>query len=225
MSGTARNQRIRAEQERVEEDLNRWREPEPEEKKADPLSGQAGESWPRVPENGPEAQAAESALPNPRTDRLRKPPEKKAEEDEEGSPWMRQTSAEGKAGRKPPEEKEKQQPKASWTEEEEKPAEWQRTPEKARKPEQLQIPVAQETIQNPTWKPELKHVEEKEKPQEEEYWEPTPYYAPPITDLKKPDGNVLHAGQLQGTGQGRARDPRARDFPLRAGAGAGDKGE
>ena len=191
LSGTARNQRIRAEQERVEEDLNRWREPEPEEKKADPLSGQAGESWPRVPENGPEAQTAESALPNPRTDRLRKTPEKKAEEDEEGSPWTRQTSAEGKAGRKQPEEKEKQQPKASWTEEEEKPAEWQRGPEKARKPEQLQIPVAQETIQNPTWKPELKHVEEKEKPQEEEYWEPTPYYAPPITDLKKPDGNVL----------------------------------
>ena len=64
-------------------------------------------------------------------------------------------------------------------------------PKPAAKAEQLRIPVAQETIADPTWKPELKHVTPKEQDPEEEYWEPTPYYAPPITDLKKPDAAVV----------------------------------
>ena len=63
-----------------------------------------------------------------------------------------------------------------------------------REAEQLKIPVAAETIADPVWKPELKRVEKKEEP-EEEYWEPTPYYAPPITDLKKPENNTLDTSQ------------------------------
>ena len=64
-----------------------------------------------------------------------------------------------------------------------------RTEKKAATP--VKVPVATETIANPTWKPELKGVKPKDEPKEDPYWEPTPYYAPPITDLKKPDMNVL----------------------------------
>ena len=61
--------------------------------------------------------------------------------------------------------------------------------ERSAKP--VKVTVAKDTIADPTWKPELKRVTPKEEPEEDTWWEPTPYYAPPITDLKKPDLNVL----------------------------------
>ena len=70
---------------------------------------------------------------------------------------------------------------------ERKPAE---RAEESRAPEQIRIPAGKPTIPDPTWQPELKRVEPKAEP-EEEYWEPTPYYAPPITDLKKPEASTL----------------------------------
>ena len=67
----------------------------------------------------------------------------------------------------------------------------EKEPAVAKKEKQpVKVPVAQEMIANPTWKPVLKGVETGTEP-EEEYWEPTPYYAPPITDLKRPEISML----------------------------------
>ena len=130
--------RIRAEQEQIEEDLDRWR----------------------------------------------RPAEDRAEEQEtEALPWN------GNSFRSEPEETDVREAEDSRKQPARKPDRESREA-KTGKPEAIPVPVAHDTIADPTWKPELKHVDVKEK-QEEEYWEPTPYYAPPITDLKKPDISVL----------------------------------
>ena len=105
---------------------------------------------------------AESVRESPRAKK-----ETKAAGAAQESPWMRQVLAAEEASQQEP----------ASVRPEVKPA--------------VKVPVAQNMIQDPTWKPELKHVEPKEAKEEEEYWEPVPYYAPPITDLRKPDTSVL----------------------------------
>ncbi len=203
------NARIRKEQEQIDEDLNRrWAAPEAEipeqdsgntaakRREEEPVrSGPA--AWRKPDPAEPEALRTEPVFPEkPRENAEQSPkpaPGKKAEPEtarsgreapRSGSTWMdrvvekeKETQAESRTPEvKVPEAK---APAAA--------------PEKAagaRQPEQMRIPVGRPTVADPTWKPELKRVEEKEAP-EEEYWEPTPYYAPPITDLKKPEASSL----------------------------------
>ena len=54
-------------------------------------------------------------------------------------------------------------------------------------PAGVAAPKVQQEIGKDTWQPELKRVEKRQEESDaEEYWEPTPYYAPPITDLRMP---------------------------------------
>ena len=164
------------------DDLARWRRPEEPKPaaggrkpsgKGKPASDEEEDDlarWRRPADNREGGRAAASAQPvgaESVRESLRGKKDAKAAGAAQESPWMRQVLAAEEAS--------------------------QQEPASAR-PEAIpavKVPVAQNMIQDPTWKPELKHVEPKEAKEEEEYWEPVPYYAPPITDLRKPDNSVL----------------------------------
>lgn len=56
--------------------------------------------------------------------------------------------------------------------------------------EPARIPAVQQKIGEETWKPELAHVHPKEEDGAgEEYWTPTPYYAPSVRNLRMPEMN------------------------------------
>ncbi len=59
----------------------------------------------------------------------------------------------------------------------------------AKEPEQIRVPVVQQSLEQRSWQPELKlppKPEEDEPETEDSIWTPTPYNFPPITDLKTP---------------------------------------
>ena len=171
----AKPSRARLEQEQVEEDLNRWREPA---KPAMPSEEEQTPPW----KTGTEAPAEEAG-------RSRRPerPAAKPSSGEAGklSPWQAQVQQAEEAALA----------RGGETKDAAKQTGPESAGEKSRteppKPQQMVIPMGEATLKNPTWKPELKGVEPRETEKTEEYWEPTPYYAPPITDLKKPDAEVL----------------------------------
>ena len=85
------------------------------------------------------------------------------------------------------------------SEEEEKPA--AEAPRKEKKPPEeapKKVPVPNVTpIGEETWKPELKGIGKRTEDEEEEeaFWTPTPYYAPPITDLQMPKPNLENTAE------------------------------
>lgn len=179
--GVVRNSRVRAQQQKVEEDLDRWRRPPAQQQRMtlppeEPETPAASDQWEEQPLEAP------SVRKNARAQEKPKAPER--ESAKATSPWLAKVIAAENAAREEPEEQEAPQPRMERPPREEKP-----------RAEQVPVPVVQPTIADPTWKPELKHVEPKEEEPEEEFWEPTPYYAPPITDLKKPDASVLDTSE------------------------------
>ena len=180
-----RKSRARVQQEQVEEDLNRWRAPETPETPAP-----AAETPARPPEAEPREmdswqrpadERRETAERTGRKPAAEKKPAAQEAEQQEMSPWLRQVEERREAA-----ERTGRKPAAP-----EIPAE-----EPAPPAERVAVPVVQETIKDPTWKPELKHVTPREEePEEDEYWEPTPYYPPLITNLKKPEVSAEDTAQ------------------------------
>ena len=153
---TGRNARIRAEQQRVEEDLAAWERPAADTAARD-----------RTPAEPRGKGASGGPGKNSWLDQVIAAEQQETPRAGAGEPAGRRTW-----------QTEMPEPAPSGTAKEEKP-------------KAAPVPVAQEMIKDPTWKPELKQVTPREETEEEEYWEPTPYVAPPITDLKRPDAAVL----------------------------------
>ena len=153
---TGRNARIRAEQQRVEEDLAAWERPAADTAARD-----------RTPAEPRGKGASGGPGKNSWLDQVIAAEQQETPRAGAGEP----------AGRR------------AWQTEMPEPA--PSGTAKEEKPKAAPVPVAQEMIKDPTWKPELKQVTPREETEEEEYWEPTPYVAPPITDLKRPDAAVL----------------------------------
>ena len=165
-----------------EDDLARWRSPE-DRGTAEAAADQDG--LPAVTEPIPPAPPAEmnqSSRKTTEAGRNTNPPADTGRRNQTGpkgsSGWMDQVIAAEVASRN--DEKEYNR----GMREEQTPAVTEK-PEK-KPPTPVKVPVAQDMIANPTWKPDLKNVKPREEA-EEAPWVPTPYYAPPITDLKKPE--------------------------------------
>ena len=180
-----------------EDDLARWREPEEERRTREPAAGEA----PGRQYDGRRTRGGGTAG-NDGFGGARRTPGPEQETTAAGN-----ASAGGKNGNRRPEE----EPRSAALKAGTGPSTWDEQAAAAQeaaggngetvsggKPPAVKVPAGRRTIKNPTWEPELKGVEPGEPEPEEEFWEPTPYYAPPITDLKKPEISVLDTSAEDG---------------------------
>ena len=200
-AGERRNQRIRAEQEQVEMDLNRWREPDAMEGSGEEAPVRTGEKAAVPGFSEMSAEVSDGEIRN-RTEQEATEPDSRRRPS--GKEAFREETA-GRAGEKSRKQPPERPGPRSWMDQvlaaENAGKDASGDTDVAMKDrgenvrgknrtEQVAVPVVQESVKDPTWKPELKRVEPKKEEPEEEFWEPTPYYAPPITDLKKPETEI-----------------------------------